>query len=99
MTWHADFMITMGMLGTIVVNAGIGIWWLSQLSATTAAHSRQIAVLEVSFKERGKRLESLVRLDSDMRHVRQSVGRLEASLEKLSDRTRFTAAPRDRTRR
>ncbi len=92
-------MLTIGMVGTVVLHVGVGSWWLSQLSATTARNAQQIVTLRDTLEKQAHRLESLVRLDADMKHVRAGLGRLQASLDKLSDRTRFTAAPRDRTQR
>ena len=73
-SWHIDRRIPVALIGTMILQVGVGIWWLSSMEFRVQSHEKQLVRIESELSES----------DRDNQGLDNRLTRLE---EKLSSQT------------
>jgi hypothetical protein len=81
--WHLDKKVPLGMIGAILIQSvGLGMW-IGGISKDVASLQSTVTKLE----ESSGKIARLGELDVEIRNMRESMNRIEATLERYLDRT------------
>lgn len=80
--WHLDKKVPLALIFAMLIQAAGVIAWASSATGSINTLIRDVAVLTANDKERGVKLEEVISLKVEVRHINDSIARIEAALGK-----------------
>jgi hypothetical protein len=78
--WHLDKKVPLALIFTMLVQAAALVAWASSVTADIGTLTRDVAVLTSDNKERGVKMEEVISLKVEVRHINDSIARIEKTL-------------------
>lgn len=83
LSWHLDRRVPVAIILAMAGQLFTGIWWASNINTEVTQLRTDVAKLQVDNKERDGKFEQLISLQSDVKNLINTIGRLERNLDLL----------------
>jgi Tfp pilus assembly protein PilO len=81
--WHLDKKVPISLIGTMIVQTCAIVWWVSGMNSDVASMKAHITEIRQENKERTEKLEKFGAVEVEIRNLRQSMDRIEQTLDRM----------------
>lgn len=81
--WHLDRRVPIALILAMVGQLVVGVTWVNGVNSEISQLKEKIDAMSVAVKAQRKRLETVISVEVELRHMAQSMRRLEKTLDRI----------------
>jgi hypothetical protein len=91
--WHLDRRVPIALIFAIIVQAAVIVQWGSGITSDVSTLKTEVSKIQLEAQAQAGKLDKLSILETEIKHISNSLLRLEASLDRLAFRTDSPTTP------